>query len=183
MTKPSSLALLILLTLSAASAPADPPATAPAMTEFRDAEHEVVIDYPSQWEKAAASSPMTVCTFMAREPSDAEPFRDNLNVVYARLPQRLEMNVMSEAAKKGILKQMPAAKFLEDADTTLDGRPAHKFVYVAKLKHVDMQATQVITLDKTDLFQVTIATTPARYDAFKPTTDAILASVKIRRGK
>lgn len=140
------------------------------------------ISYPPDWRKLDQSSPAGfIAVFGSPQEDISDRFSENLNIFIESIPPGLTLEQYAQGCMQGMSQQ--PIQFLENAQTTLAGRPAYRFVFIGPLQApVPMSGKflQHLIVANSKGYVVTYTAELQKYDKFLPVIQQMLNSLEIK---
>ena len=157
--------------------------TPPSTTEtvklltYENLAARVRIKYPSDWEKNSQVEGAIV--IFTSPKTDAS----NKSAVLAIGVQDLSAQpvTLEEYTKISLeeFKQTPSMELLDSSAATLDGKPAHKFIYSMKVGQYTIKNIGIYTIKGNTLYGLTYVAEKSKYDEFLATAQEMIDSFEI----
>lgn len=149
--------------------------------KFKSEENNFSIKYPPNWEANTNTLGVKVIFFSPLE-SEFDIFKENVSVVVQDIssdPMSLyKYTKQAIYQTKAVFKGTLVEKVSES--TFLDGRAAHKYVYIGKGGQSDLKIMHVWTVVGTNAYQVTYTAISSRFDQYLPKVERMIKSFNIR---
>lgn len=139
------------------------------------------LKYPAAWAYAENQGGAAVI-FYAPAESGLDTFKENVNIVIQDISQ--SPRSLEEYTKIAI-RQMQVVfeqnlEILESESTLIDGRAAHRFVFLGKSPQVDLRFMCLWTLVDMTAYQITYTAIDAKYDKYIGEVKSLVRSFKMK---
>lgn len=137
----------------------------------------VRIKYPSDWEKnSQAEGVIVIFTSPKTDVSNKSAVLTVTTQDLSAQPMTLE-----EYTKLSLeeFKQLPSVGLLDSSATTLDGRPAHRFIYTMKVGQLTIKNMGLYTIKGNTLYGLLCIAEKSKYDEFSDDLQEMISSFEI----
>lgn len=155
------------------------PASQAAYLTYGDSTYGFRIKYPPAWSEEVGTAG-SVVAFLSPQQGGSDDFRDNLNVLVQDLPD--PSTPLSEYTRLS-LRQAPQIidgfKLLTSGPSTLASRSAWRVTYLGQSGNHDLEFEAFWLVEKGRAYVLTFTAARAAFDAFEPTTEAMIDSFQL----
>lgn len=138
------------------------------------------IHYPSHWTLEENKNGAAVIFYSPLD-HDLDYFKDNVTVVVQDNPKDLTLSEYTDLA----IKQMQVVftenfVILESGPATLNGRPAHKLVFLGKGPDIELKYLIVWALDGSKAYQISYLSLSSAYEQHLRKVEKMIGSFRIK---
>jgi hypothetical protein len=176
---PSLLLAFVLGTVATEPPPATAPATdATKMVRYTDKPHGFSFERPESWEKSPNPNANIVVMFLDALSGPGDRMRENISIVVMDIGGNPDVTLekVLPVVRDSLQKKFSEVRFVEDAPMKLAGQDAHKLLYTAKMKGVDLKMTQVMSVANSRFYTITFTSTPDGFPKYEAVLTRMLES-------
>lgn len=165
--------LLILLTIWLYSRPYK-------LLKYENNLYGFSLRYPATW-SYKENQDGAAAIFMTPNENPLDTFRENVNIVIQDIPR--QSPTLREYTKRAIFQLQvvfgQGLIILESKPAIIDGRAAHRFVFLSRIDNVDFRTMCMWTLAEGKAYQITYTALNAQYDKYIGQVKRLVRSFKI----
>lgn len=149
------------------------------MVDFKSDEHRFTIKHPAEWKPVEATQAAVVARFVTPLEGESDKYQEEFSIKIIEMNTQADVNELVDSIKPGMAQQLAGYVEKTDDKLTLAGLPARRVVSEVATQFSPIRSTQWFVVDGTRLLIITLNTTPATAEQYKPYGDAMIESLTI----